>query len=73
MIPTKPYTPRKRATKKNPIRGKFNQLRYRMGESTTFNTGDMVWVTELLELDLEVFSPSREDLERANRLWKQYA
>ena len=64
---------KKRTTKKNSIRGKFNQLRDRMTTNTTFNTGDMVWVTELLELDLEVYPPSREDLERANRLWKQHA
>ena len=64
---------KKRATKKNSIRGKFNQLRDRMTTNTTFNTGDMVWVTELLELDLEVYPPSRQDLERANRLWKQHA
>ena len=64
---------KKRTTKKNPIRGKFNQLRDRMTTNTTFNTGDMVWVTELLELDLEVYPPSRQDLERANRLWKQHA
>ena len=44
-----------------------------MTTNTTFNTGDMVWVTELLELDLEVYPPSRQDLERANRLWKQHA
>jgi len=64
---------KKRTTKKNSIRGKFNQLRNRMTTNTTFNTGDMVWVTELLELDLEVYPPSRQDLERANRLWKQHA
>ena len=64
---------KKRTAKKNSIRGKFNQLRDRMTTYTTFNTGDMVWVTELLELDLEVYPPSRQDLERANRLWKQHA
>ena len=64
---------KKRTAKKNSIRGKFNQLRDRMITNTTFNTGDMVWVTELLELDLEVYPPSRQDLERANRLWKQHA
>ena len=64
---------KKRTAKKNSIRGKFNQLRDRMTTNTTFNTGDMVWVTELLELDLEVYPPSRQDLERANRLWKQHA
>ena len=64
---------KKRTTKKNSIRGKFNQLRDRMTTNTTFNTGDMVWVTELLELDLEVYPPSRQDLEKANIYWKQYA
>ena len=63
----------KKAVKKNSIRGKFIQLRDKMVAYTTFNTGDMVWVTELLELDLEVYPPSRQDLERANRLWKQHA
>ena len=63
----------KKATKKNPIRGKFNQLRDRMVESTAFNEGDVVWVTEWLELDLEVHPPSRQDLEKANIYWKQYA
>ena len=33
---------------------------------------DLRWVTELLELDLEVCPPSRQDLERANVLWKKY-
>ena len=64
---------KKRTTKKNPIRGKFNQLKDRMTVHTTFNTGDMVWVTEWLELNFEACSPSRKDLERANTLWKQYA
>ena len=62
----------KKVTKKNPIRGKFNQLKDRMTNHPTFNTGDMVWVTEWLELDFEAYPPSREDFEKANRLWKQY-
>ncbi len=64
---------KKRTTKKNSIRGKFNQLKDRMVANTTFSTGDMIWVTDWLELDLETCSPTRKELEKANRLWKQYA
>ena len=67
---------KKRATKKNSIRGKFLQLRNRI-ESTncSIDNPHLRWVTELLEIDIES-SPSvitRQDLEKANIYWKQYA
>ena len=69
MRPTK-----KRATKKNSIRGKFNQLRSRIeATNCSIDNSHLRWVTELLELDHEVHPPSRQDLEKANIYWKQYA
>ena len=69
---------KKRATKKNSIRGKFNQLKdrivsYNSSEGHSVNMEDLKWVEEWLELDLEVYPPSRQDLEKANTFWKQYA